>query len=70
MLLAAYLQSSGFLHEIIHIIYFISLYSSTVFAHTDHALGEGHLHTLYHLFFSTIPIVVLFNAYAWFRGKK
>jgi len=49
---------------------FIGLFSSAAFAHTDHALGEGSIHALYHFAFWTLFVVVIYKAYVWFRAKK
>lgn len=44
--------------------------TSTAWAHTDHAMGEGSLHALYHAIFWTIFAVVVFKAVTWFKGKN
>ena len=46
------------------------IFSSQAFAHTDHALGEGSVHALYHIFFWTIFAIVIYKAYTWVKNKK
>lgn len=48
----------------------MSVVSSSVFAHTDHALGEGSLHVVYHITFWFIVFAVIYKAICWFRAKK
>ena len=52
------------------IISYLILFTSQAFAHTDHALGEGSLHTIYHSVFWTIFAIVVYKAYSWFKKKK
>lgn len=49
---------------------FITLLSAQAFAHTDHALGEGSMHTIYHAVFWTLFAIVVYKAYVWFKNKK
>ncbi|MGB2741637.1 MAG: hypothetical protein WBC60_13900 [Cognaticolwellia sp.] len=49
---------------------FISLFSVKALAHTDHALGEGSFHTLYHIVFWTVFALVIYKGYVFFRNKK
>ncbi|MGJ8694468.1 MAG: hypothetical protein ACSHW0_18525 [Thalassotalea sp.] len=46
------------------------IFTSQAFAHTDHALGEGIVHTVYHVMFWTIFAAVAVKAYRWFKSKK
>jgi len=45
------------------------LMSSAVFAHTDHALGEGSLHLMYHIVFWFAFAVVVYKAVSWYKCK-
>ncbi len=49
---------------------FFSLLSGQALAHTDHALGEGSLHTFYHVTFWALFAVVVYKAYTWFKNKQ
>jgi hypothetical protein len=49
---------------------FFSLFTGQVLAHTDHALGEGSIHTFYHAVFWTLFALVVYKAYTWFKQKK
>jgi hypothetical protein len=49
---------------------YLILFTNQAFAHTDHALGEGSFHTLYHSVFWTIFAIVVYKAYTWFKNKK
>ncbi|MBU2872245.1 hypothetical protein [Colwellia sp. E2M01] len=49
---------------------FLSLFTSQAFAHTDHALGEGSLHTFYHITFWALFALVVYKGYTWFKSKK
>ncbi|TYK64622.1 hypothetical protein [Colwellia echini] len=49
---------------------FLSLFTSQAFAHTDHALGEGSLHTFYHVTFWAVFALVVYKAYTYFKKKK
>ncbi|WDE11587.1 hypothetical protein [Thalassomonas haliotis] len=50
-------------------IFITSLISGRVLAHTDHVLGEGMLHYLYHGLFVVIVLLVLANILGWWRAK-
>ena len=47
-----------------------SVFASSAFAHTDHALGEGSLHAIYHVTFWLIVFAVIYKGVCWFRAKK
>lgn len=49
---------------------FALLLSSQAFAHTDHAMGEGMLHMIYHVVFWTIFAAVVAKAIHYFVSKK
>ncbi|MFT5559388.1 MAG: hypothetical protein ACJAXN_002165 [Psychromonas sp.] len=49
---------------------FTLLLSTQVFAHQDHALGEGSLHLLYHAIFWGLCAVVTVKAVGYFKNKK
>ena len=49
---------------------FSLLLTSQAFAHTDHALGEGSLHMLYHAAFWGLCAVVGYKAFTYFKNKK
>jgi hypothetical protein len=49
---------------------YLILFTNQAFAHTDHALGEGSIHTFYHSVFWTIFAIVVYKAYTWFKHKK
>jgi hypothetical protein len=49
---------------------FLSLFTGQALAHTDHALGEGSIHTFYHAVFWTLFALVVYKAYTWFKQKK
>jgi hypothetical protein len=49
---------------------FLSLFVGQAFAHTDHALGEGSLHTFYHITFWVVFALVVYKAYTWFKKQK
>ncbi len=46
------------------------LLSSQAFAHTDHVLGEGSVHALYHGVFWGVFALVVYKAHAWYKNKK
>ncbi len=46
------------------------LFSGQALAHTDHALGEGSLHTFYHVTFWVVFALVAYKGYTWFKNKK
>jgi len=52
------------------LISFISLFTTQAFAHTDHALGEGSGHAIYHAVFWTVFTIVIYKAYSWFKNKN
>ena len=52
------------------LISFIALFSGQTFAHTDHALGEGSIHAIYHAVFWTLFAIVVYKIYVWFKNKK
>lgn len=52
------------------VISFFILLSGQAFAHTDHMLGEGTLHTLYHVTFWSIFAVVAYKVVTYLRTKK
>lgn len=47
----------------------ICLFSLPALAHTDHALGDGSIHALYHVVFWTIFALVAYKAYVFFKNK-
>ena len=49
---------------------FALVLSSQAFAHTDHALGHGALHMVYHAFFWGLFAVVIFKAVTYFKNKN
>lgn len=49
---------------------FMSFICSSAFAHTDHALGEGALHLVYHVVFWTIFIAVAVKGVSWYKANK
>lgn len=49
---------------------FSLLLTSQAFAHTDHALGEGSLHLIYHVVFWGLFAVVGYKAVTYFKNKK
>ncbi len=51
-------------------IIFSMLLSSQAFAHTDHALGEGSLHIIYHAVFWAVFAALIFKACNYFKAKK
>ncbi len=49
----------------------LSLFLSTqAFAHTDHALGEGTLHTIYHIAFWTVLALVVVKGIKYYKTKN
>lgn len=48
----------------------MSIFTSSAFAHTDHALGEGSLHVVYHVTFWFIVFAVIYKGVCWFKAKK
>ncbi|WP_281559316.1 hypothetical protein [Thalassomonas sp. RHCl1] len=50
-------------------IFIASLISGQALAHTDHALGEGLAHYLYHGVSAVIVLLVLANVIGWWREK-
>ena len=48
----------------------ISLFSVQALAHTDHALGDGSIHALYHVVFWTIFALVVYKAYVFFKNRS
>lgn len=52
------------------LISFFILFSGQALAHTDHALGEGSLHTFYHVTFWAVFALVVYKGYTWFKNKK
>ena len=51
-------------------LFFALILSSQAFAHTDHALGEGSLHLIYHLIFWGIFTAVLVKGIIYLKNKK
>jgi len=49
---------------------FASLLSTQALAHTDHALGEGALHMLYHVIYWGLFAVVAVMGVLYFKNKK
>jgi len=49
---------------------FTLLLTSQAFAHTDHALGEGALHLIYHAIFWGILALVVVKAGFYFNHKR
>ena len=49
---------------------FFILLSGQAFAHSDELLGEGALHTLYHVTFWSIFAVVVYKVYAYLKRKN
>jgi membrane protein DedA with SNARE-associated domain len=52
------------------LISFLSLFTAQAFAHTDHALGDGSLHTFYHITFWVVFALVVYKGYTWFKKKN
>lgn len=52
------------------LISFLTLFTGQAYAHTDHALGEGALHTFYHITFWVVFALVVYKGYMWFKKKK
>ena len=48
----------------------MSIFTSSAFAHTDHALGEGSLHAVYHVMFWFIVFAVVYKGVCWFKARK
>lgn len=46
------------------------LTSTAAFAHTDHHLGEGTLHNIYHTVFWLVVFAVIYKAIVWFKSKE
>lgn len=46
------------------------LISSSAFAHTDQHLGEGTLHSAYHIIFWFVVFAVIYKAIGWFGSKN
>jgi len=46
------------------------LLTSQAFAHTDHALGDGALHTLYHMVFWGLFAMVIIKAAFYLKNKQ
>ena len=44
-------------------------FSNQAFAHTDHALGEGSIHALYHAIFWGVFFLVIYKIHAWHKGN-
>jgi len=51
-------------------LFFALILSSQAFAHTDHALGEGSLHLIYHLIFWGIFAAVVVKGISYVKNKK
>jgi len=49
---------------------FALLLSSQAFAHTDHALGHGALHMVYHAVFWGLFAVVIFKAVTYLKNRN
>ena len=49
---------------------FTLLLTSQAFAHSDHALGEGSLHLIYHAVFLGLFAVVAVKALSYFKKNK
>ena len=49
---------------------FALLLSSQAFAHTDHALGHGALHMVYHAVFWGLFAVVVFKAVTYLKNRN
>jgi len=48
----------------------LTFFTSTVaLAHTDHHLGEGSLHSLYHTVFWLVVCAVVYKAIVWIKSK-
>jgi hypothetical protein len=45
------------------------LTSTAAFAHTDHHLGEGTLHSIYHTVFWLVVFAVIYKAIVWIKAK-
>jgi hypothetical protein len=43
--------------------------STAALAHTDHHLGEGSLHAVYHIMFWFIVFAVIYKAVGWYKAK-
>lgn len=51
-------------------LFIIQLCTNQAFAHTDHSLGDGTLHELYHAVFWSVFAIVIYKAYRWFKSNK
>jgi len=51
-------------------LFFALILSSQAFAHTDHALGDGVLHMVYHAVFWAIFALVIVKAITFFKTKN
>ena len=49
---------------------FALVLSSQAFAHTDHALGHGALHMVYHAVFWGLFAVVIFKAVTYLKNRN
>ncbi|MEI6893983.1 MAG: hypothetical protein V5789_04985 [Colwellia sp.] len=49
---------------------FTLLLSSQAFAHSDHALGDGSLHLIYHAVFWGLLAAVAVKSVTYFRAKR
>jgi hypothetical protein len=60
----------GFVSILISVFVSSVLVSNIAFAHTDHALGEGSLHAIYHVAFWFAFFAVVYKGVCWFRANK
>lgn len=46
------------------------LVSTFASAHTDHHLGDGSFHVMYHVVFWSIFAAIVYKGIRWFKGNK
>lgn len=46
------------------------LMMNSAWAHTDHVMGEGNLHALYHAIFWGVFALVVFKGLTWYKASK
>lgn len=53
------------------LLFIITLFTSTfAIAHTDHALGEGAFHELYHAVFWALFALVVYKGIRWYMNRN
>jgi membrane protein DedA with SNARE-associated domain len=52
------------------LVLFFSFLSAPAFAHEDHFLGDGLLHSFYHIIFIGLCVLVVIKAYKWISVKR